>query len=120
MTCDLCQTTPLHAASRCAFDEKGVFDPDNYLCGTIQSLRELAEEEDYISIHPEVEQRVAVIPVPDYPLCSDSEPQYDFVILGWYKSRGRTEQAFMMSNKGEDCTNLTLGLAEIILNEARR
>jgi hypothetical protein len=79
----------------CGFDPSGVFTADNWNCATLDSLRDLeVAEECYDS-----DQRLRVVPL-----------NGKFIILGWYKARGRVEVARMVDS--EKVEPLTLQAAE--------
>lgn len=132
--CNLCKEhykdgRPLHFGSdpKCGFNEKGEFDPDNWMCITMNRLRSIVET----SIG---EQR-------DLPLgcffhrddmeygsigiVAVREGRYPgfYLVMSWYKSRGRTSRAVVTGGGGPEVTRwtgmapLTLELAEIILKQ---
>ncbi len=68
---------------KCAFRNAGYFDTENWNCATMTELRHLV---DYGTSWSSDDQRVGVFG-------RDSR----FLILGWYKSRGRTEFATVLS-----------------------
>lgn len=88
-------------APKCAFPE-GVFVDANWDCGTMNHLRDIAEYRND-SIWNE-DQWGGIIPVPDAG---------KFIVLGWYKSRGRTENARVMNECYWDELNLTTAYAVI-------
>lgn len=71
---------------RCAFSE-GVFSEDNWNCATMNDLRGKCELR-----HWNDDQYSAIVPVPAH---GDDSGQ--FIVLGWYKNRGTTEFASVMS-----------------------
>jgi hypothetical protein len=66
----------------CAFKSEQ-FDSSNWQCATMNALRGLVEEP---AVYND-DQWAAVIPVSGTGA---------FIVLGWYKERGRTEQAYVM------------------------
>jgi len=87
---------------KCAFEAE-IFNSDNWNCATMNKLRDLAVDcKAYAD-----DQSCAIIPIPD---------DYEFVILSWYKSRGRTEGAWIVSE--EEIKPLTIDIAENIINTA--
>jgi len=61
------------------------------------------------------DQNAALLPVPEERY---NHPSGYFLVLGWYKNRGRTEDAFLMGDAMEP-TPLTLEVAEAILTHAK-
>ena len=86
---------------KCAF-KKGVFSGDNWNCATMNALRALCKDEMTVCNE---DQNVCVLPYPDF----------GHIVLEWYKSRGRTEGAWMLHGKDKP-TKLTLEEAEFLLN----
>ncbi len=86
---------------KCAFIE-GVFSTLNWNCATMNVLRDVAAELDRV-IYSE-DNWAALL-------------NYDggFIVLGWYKNRGRTEFAQVLF--GEGMNPLTLMLAEEFLGK---
>lgn len=90
----------------CGFTERGRFKTDNWNCATLNDLRDLVEpsqiwsEDDYVAAIPR----------------GRGEP--GFLVLCWYKRRGRTDRAFLLSSDWR--RPLTLKEAEAILAEAGR
>lgn len=103
---------------RCAFKD-GVFNTDNWSCQTMNELRKLCENEDFdwrVNYHNDSNLGVVRIPLvnidDDYD--TQNNVQYGFLVLSWYKNRGRTGQAMVMSDNDEPMP-LTLTTAEFIL-----
>lgn len=86
----------------CAF-ATGIFHSKNWNCGTMNELRDVAEgegtEEYYNDQH--------AIVLPGFP--GPSGPA-NFIVLGWYKSRGRTEFGGVLAEYAMQ--PLTLDVAE--------
>lgn len=82
---------------KCAF-KGGVFTSDNWKCATVSVLRRLAEEN---AIRTN-DQWCGTIPFED-----------KFIIVGWYKSRGRTEAIWVMDE--ETMHPITLKEAEEVI-----
>lgn len=76
---------------KCAFENGGVFISDNWNCYTMNRLR-VAAYEDALG----TEDQYAAL------LTHDGW----FIVLGWYKHRGRTEAAWLMD--GEEMRPLSL------------
>lgn len=87
---------------KCAF-LLGVFASDNWMCATMSALREVAEEQSESSW--ENDQHAIVFP------CGMDDGR--FLVLGWYKSRGRTEYAGVLSETS--ISTLDLATAEDVL-----
>lgn len=72
----------------CGFNENGIFMHRNWRCAILDDLRLKAD--DWVFIHNHYDEHISVIPMPtnyiDYG---------DFVIVTWYKSRGRTEGVYI-------------------------
>jgi hypothetical protein len=81
----------------CAFVE-GTFSGDNWMCATMNGLRDMVEESRVWS----EDQSAAIIPYDG-----------DFIVLGWYKNRGRTEFAGKLEERV--MRPLTLEFAELVL-----
>lgn len=94
---------------RCAF-ENGVFSADNWNCMTMIDLRILCRdggEGTFCSWHND--ESIGVLPIP-----YDCD-QMAFVVLTWYKNRGRCGNAVVMCDD-EDIEPLQLATAEAILD----
>lgn len=107
MTITECPRCALLAdAHRCAF-ASGVFDTDNYCCGTLAALRDIANGMQWKSSGDEH----AVIF--DIDALDADVPDAIFVVLQWYKRRGRTTSAVVLGERGHE--PLTLTAAEAII-----
>lgn len=82
---------------KCAF-LMGVFSPDNWRCATMDELRDAAAA-SHATIWTE-DQWAALLPL--------ESPE--FIVLSWYKSRGRVEGAWLISE--EHAEPVTLEEAE--------
>jgi hypothetical protein len=106
---------------KCAF-ETSVFDPKNWNCATMNKLRSIASAFDPDSL-PAYQSfgwstrfcdiSLAVITVSE----SDNYGER-FVVLSWYKERGRTGQAWVFCEDAEP-ERLTLEMAEIVIKQNR-
>lgn len=92
------------ADPQCGFRPNGRFISDNWNCATLNALRELGEKQELYGN----EDNAAIFPRPD--------GEAGFVVLCWYKSRGRTEQAFLLTSDGR--SPLTLRMAEMLLGDS--
>lgn len=73
----------------CAFLNNEEFDPDNRNCATMNELRALRDSEPKRALTLQAgDQKCLVSPL------GDSE----FLILSWYKNRGRTDGAWTLSS----------------------
>jgi hypothetical protein len=128
MACSRCEKAyadgkPIEFGSEpeCAF-ETGVFDSSNWQCQTMNELREMAEDDVYARLSgsaPAVvyndDQWAAILPIPSPTNDEERAARVaDFIILGWYKHRGRTEAAYML-NGDYPIMPLTLAVAEKVL-----
>lgn len=89
------------SAPKCAFP-LGLFDADNWNCATMNAIRDIADDslasETLHAVWSE-DQYAAVLPW-----------EGRFVVLSWYKRRGRTEGAWLLEERS--IALLTLGNAE--------
>lgn len=92
MACKLCEKRgkPEHFADdpKCAFSDVGVFRVDNWQCATMGELRKIALENDWYKWFSDIEVTVAHIPIKN---------TRDTLQMAWYKSRGQTERADILS-----------------------
>ena len=91
MPCGMCRErgkTWTGSDPRCAF-ENGVFNPDNWDCATMNALRERAEE-----LGTDFRDDMAAASIGYVPF--ESEDGAGYVVMTWYKDRGRTGQAIVM------------------------
>jgi hypothetical protein len=96
--CPRCRTrgqTWNGGAPKCGFPQ-GVFDEGNWNCATLNALRDLVDETRALWSE---DQYAALILLDG-----------DFIVLGWYKHRGRTEEAWLMSD----------GMQPLTLDDAER
>lgn len=100
---------------KCAFDENGKFIPmDNQRCGTIRDLREIAYASGFYGTYDD--ESVACIPHSK----EDSNGEIinnGFIIMNWYKNRGRTYDALYIHDRGNH-ESLTLEEAESFLDKS--
>jgi hypothetical protein len=87
---------------KCAF-VTGVFDPGNWMCATMNALRD-AVGENYVWND---DQKAAVL----------AADEGTFIALSWYKDRGRTEGAWLI-DEGK-CYPLGLSDAEKYLRDLK-
>lgn len=84
---------------KCAF-LSGVFSGDNWQCATMNALRDLAENTETSMRHED--SSMGFLPIP-------GEGQFPFLVMSWYKGRGRTSDAFCLCEGSQG--SLTLEVA---------
>lgn len=96
MTCDLCRArggrTWPGSEPRCGFDEAGGFASDNWNCATLNVLRELG---DLTECYGE-DNRACLVP----------DDMGDFIVLRWYKRRGKVDCAVLLGLDGTRALDL--------------
>lgn len=113
MTCKLCRETPKgwNGSDRtCAF-EGGEFSHDNWMCETVNRIRDLVYEGQPHKLS-------------DYRYCEDQkystvcidrmEGPYLALWVSWYKSRGRTDAIYLLSDNEPPKAPTEFELVEII------
>lgn len=101
--CPRCKTAPKNASPReCAFTGYA-FSDDNWNCATMNTLRALVEQEG-LRVYGE-DESLGVIRCPD--------SIGGFLVLSWYKDRGRTSVAQFVSSMGVE--PLTLTIADTVI-----
>jgi len=103
------------APIKCGFDENGEFKSDNWGCRTLISLRYIAQtsvcKNCYYYRDDLVTGTLCVIPIPilaDYDI-----EQSGFIILAYYKERGKTDIGVVIDDEG--VKPLKLNTAEKVL-----
>lgn len=106
MVCKLCaqrEKTWQGSDPKCAFDQNGIFTSDNWACATMSRLRTIADENDLIQKVNETSLATIYVPSKDLDDITESD-NFDayggFIILSWYKGRGRVSSAIFMSDEG--------------------
>ena len=84
--CKLCDANIKNWANssskiKCAFDSNGDFTNDNWNCGTMSTLRHIAG----YNVVRNGDDSISTLPLPN---------DNGFLIISWYKSRGRTETLY--------------------------
>lgn len=87
----------------CGFNEDGEFTSRNWQCGTLNQIRELAEQLGFSTRYNDTS--ICFVPLPDE----------GFIVLAWYKNRGRVDGAHVIME--EQRRDLTLRDAELALSE---
>lgn len=95
---------------KCAF-EKGVFDHDNWNCETMNALRDRC---DYQLRDDSSAGSIGVIHIPDVE--AGGELQQGYIVMTWYKRRGKTGQAYV-ANDDDEPVPLTLKTAEYVISK---
>lgn len=93
---------------RCAF-ETGIFDTNNWNCATMSRLRDISRQ-----LHTETRDDMACASIGYVPLSNDyadGDMDAGYIVMTWYKDRGRTGQALIMWDDNEP-RPLTLREAE--------
>ena len=78
---------------RCMFDENGVFTKDNWQCGTSRRLRTFIDN----TLKNGNRYKIDYVVSDQQTLATLSLEDGDFILLGWYKNRGRTELGLYVS-----------------------
>lgn len=97
---------------KCAWPE-GRFETNNWNCASMAILRNLAERGVYYRSEDQAAAMFAMPPREEGPA---------FILLSWYKSRGRTEEAVLWmpeGNNGAEYRSLTLDDLEAFLVAAK-
>ncbi len=81
----------------CGFYPTGIFKSDNWNCATLNKLREVIQEKYEDKIVYSRDERLITIPLDHNP--EDTIIEADFLIVGWYKQRGRTQTALLISEE---------------------
>jgi hypothetical protein len=93
----------------CGFDADGSFRARNWNCATLGELRDMAEAEQYHVLWHE-DSNAVLMKGPEY----DDGRAGPYVLLRWYKQRGRTEWALLWEG-GQLPRPITLAEAERVL-----
>jgi hypothetical protein len=116
MKCKYCEEYDLNDwdgdKPKCAFDDNGIFTTLNWNCGTMNKLRRIVEETQVYSN----DSHSALIPIEYEGKEEDNFVYADFILLNWYKSRGRTDLAKIITS-GNDIQDLTLNIAYEIIEK---
>ncbi len=80
----------------CAFEKKYIFDTSNWNCETMNRLRDIAEI--FFTYRDDMQNgSIGIIPIPIIDVGDEIEVGY--IIMAWYKDRGRTGQAYVMDDE---------------------
>ena len=113
MKCPACKKrgTPEHFGSpvKCAFENKNkTFSSDNWQCATMNRLRVFSEEHG-THIYGN-DESISILGIPE-----GVGQGFGFLVMTWYKNRGQTGNAVVMSTDNP-VYPLTLGLAQELIN----
>ena len=97
---------------KCAF-MRGKFSPKNWNCETMDELRDMCDYED------RDDMRAACIGVIRIPETDDQKIQAGYIVMSWYKNRGKTSQAYVMWDDDEP-ELLRLRTAEFVIEQSVR
>lgn len=110
MTCKACMERGKTWAGddpRCAFPNGGRFTSDNWMCATMDTVRDYCEEQlyedpaDICDKIVRVEDQTAIfIPVEDEELSLENIAMAWYV--SWYKRRGNTEALLLLTDAGAE------------------
>lgn len=114
MTCPRCLADPQPEGygepRKCAFDESGVFQSDNFSCATLEALwKHIGPSQDFC----DSDERVRCFFFDAHPVVD----VFGIVALQRYKWRGRTQGAIVFNTSAGGTMPLTLALAEKALEE---
>lgn len=105
MACDLRGKTWQGSDPVCGFTN-GSFNPENWNCATLNTLRHIAALLD--TVQSMEDTSLATIP-------TKGDDHDGWIVLSWYKSRGRTSSARFMFDDTD--IPLTLEIAESAINQ---
>lgn len=101
----------------CAF-ENGVFSPKNWNCATMSKLRRLSEGLGNSDRDDDSCGSIGYVPLSDNYAPATYEGYGGYIVMMWYKERGRVGHALFMTDEGAE--PLTLEHAEIAIRTAER
>lgn len=116
MTCKLCQErgkTWEGADPRCAFDDNGIFNKDNWNCATMNKLRNISEELDKTTRDDNSCGSIGYVPMVHDYAPDDFDTFGGYIVMMWYKERGKTGNALFMSD--DETFPLTVQHAELAI-----
>lgn len=102
MTCTLCKSAAKLRGRKCAFLGNGRFTSDNWNCDTMAALRGSALWSQRDDLHS---GSIAVVLLPD------AEELRGYIVLSFYKDRGKVGAAVLMCDDEKPIT-LTRSIAE--------
>ncbi|KMM63429.1 hypothetical protein ACH95_00955 [Bacillus glycinifermentans] len=101
----------------CAF-ENGVFSPKNWNCATMSKLRRLSEGLGNSDRDDDSCGSIGYVPLSDNYAPATYEGYGGYIVMMWYKERGRVGHALFMTDEGAE--PLTLEHAEIAIRTGER
>lgn len=109
----------------CAFSDNGMFHTANWNCKTMNRLREIAGEHhddeatlpwySWFMRDDMQNASIGVIRIPEH-YREDNNMMSGYLVMTWYKSRGRTGQAWIVCDDDEP-TKLNLRTAQFIIEK---
>ncbi|MGG4089670.1 hypothetical protein ABEV65_19635 [Bacillus licheniformis] len=120
MACRLCEErgkTWEGSDPVCAF-ENGVFSPKNWNCATMSKLRRLSEGLGNSDRDDDSCGSIGYVPLSDNYAPATYEGYGGYIVMMWYKERGRVGHALFMTDEGAE--PLTLEHAEIAIRTGER
>lgn len=99
----------------CAF-ENGVFSPKNWNCATMSKLRRLSEGLGNSGRDDDSCGSIGYVPLSDNYAPATYEGYGGYIVMMWYKERGRVGNALFMTDEGAE--PLTIEHAEIAIKTA--
>lgn len=97
----------------CAFsNEERIFSPDNWSCATIDKVREIIYKRHEDKICYSNDNQLVVIGISEVKI--EEESIGDFLVVGWYKQRGKTDTLYII--EGESIHVPSLEEVEVILD----
>lgn len=116
MACKLCENrgkTWEGDNPKCAFDENGVFNSDNWNCATMNKLRDIADSMDTDFRDDNSCGSIGYVPMDNDYAPDNFDTFGGYIVMSWYKNRGRTGNAVFMTDDGT--TPLTIKHAEVAI-----
>jgi len=103
----------------CAFPD-GIFNRNNWNCATMNALRDIAEKLGTCQRNDQNAGSIGYVPFVDaeYETVSGKWSGNGYIVMTWYKNRGRTGNAIVMWDN-EPIQELTLGLAIEVIKQYR-
>lgn len=95
---------------RCAFSDKGDFISENWNCATMNKLRDLCCKYGTVMRDDNSCGTIGYLPMDNDYAPDNFETFGGYIVLIWYKSHGRTDNAVFISD--DECVPLTLRHAE--------
>ncbi|SET43303.1 hypothetical protein SAMN05216389_11158 [Oceanobacillus limi] len=116
MVCDCCKSrgkTWEGSDPKCAFDSEGNFLSDNWNCGTMNELRFIANEIGTVNRDDNSCGTIGYVPVDNDFAPDDFDTFGGYIVMMWYKDRGRTDNAVFMTD--DETSDITIKHAELAI-----